>query len=411
MDSAYGNSSSQDRIRRVLIVAGNYPPHIVGGGEIATRIMAEWFATNGTEVRVVTCGRAELIETRNGVSIESVVSPNIYWRFDQPRRPLHEKAVFQSLDNYNPRTIRTLSAAIGRFNPDIVVTSILENFGTGAWLAAKRANVPVVDIIHGYYLQCIKASRFRAGRNCVSRCISCQIATVGKKYFSRHVDGVIGVSRYVLEAHISEGYYPNAYPGYIYNPIEKIVERPRSTFRSAVPTFGYLGKIQATKGVEELVRTFSSGALNDCALLIAGDGELDYENKLRKIADPERIEFLGWTDPGRLFERIDFLIFPSLWNEPFGRGIAEAMGQAIPVLGAKRGGITELINPAQDGFLYDPAVPGELEKAVEKARAADYAALSRNALKKSASYSISAIMTQYLAFFDNIVRRAKSAAI
>jgi glycosyltransferase involved in cell wall biosynthesis len=395
-------------VKRILIVAGNYPPHIIGGGEIATRIMAEWFAGNGMTVHVVTCAEIENVKIENGITIEFVRSPNIYWRFAQPRRSIFEKAIWQTLDNYNPRTIKLLTRIIYKFKPDILVTSILENFGAAAWLAAKRSNVPVVDIIHGYYLQCIKASRFRSGNNCMSRCVACRLATTGKKYFSRYVDGVIGVSRHVLEAHISEGYFANGRKGYIYNPIEHLVEQPRAGYRSQVPTFGYLGKIQPTKGIEELVRIFSSGTVN-CPLLIAGDGDPEFEAKLRAHADPKHIEFLGWVDPKLLFQRIDFLIFPSLWNEPFGRGIAEAMGQAIPVLGAKRGGIPELIEDGRNGYLYDPAVAGELERVVDLARAADYAALSRNALMASMSFSKSAIMKQYVEFFDAVVNERSCA--
>jgi len=397
-------------VKRILLVAGNYPPHIIGGGEIATRIMAEWFAAQGIAVRVVTCATAESVRIENGVTVQSVRSPNIYWRFDQPRRPLYEKAIWQSLDNYNPRTTTLLEGVISDFKPDLVVTCILENFGAAAWLAGKRAGIRVVDIIHGYYLQCIKSSRFRDGHNCASRCIACQAATAGKKYFSRHVDGVIGVSRKVLEAHTSEGYFPNARQCYIYNPIEEIVAQPRTGYRSTVPAFGYLGKLQPTKGIEDLIKSFLSGAISS-QLIIAGNGEADYEQKLRALADPKRVEFLGWVDPKRLFERIDFLIFPSLWNEPFGRGTAEAMGQAIPVIGAKRGGIPELIKESQDGFLYDPSVPGDLERALGQARAADYAALSRNALKASSGFATSVIMPQYVEFFDAVVNARTEAAV
>lgn len=397
-------------IERVLIVAGNYPPHIVGGGEIATQIIAEWLASNGVTVRVITCGKTESTRIDNGVTIQSVRSPNIYWRFAEPRRSVFAKAIWHALDNYNPRTTRLLSEIITRFQPDIVVTSILENFGAAAWLAAKRSRVAVVDIIHSYYLQCIKGGRFRSGHNCETRCIACRLATAGKKYLSRHVDGVIGVSRYVLEAHISEAYFANARQTFIYNPINRIVEQPRSALRSRVPTFGFLGKLLPTKGIEQLVKVFSSGRLN-YPLLIAGDGDAEFEAKLRVNADSKLIQFLGWIDPTKLFDRIDFLIFPSLWNEPFGRGIVEAMGQAIPVIGAKRGGIPELIEEGRNGYLFDPAVEGELERAVNLACAADYGALSQAALSTAQLFSSTSIMKQYMDLFDFIVSERKNREV
>jgi len=68
------------------------------------------------------------------------------------------------------------------------------------------------------------------------------------------------------------------------------------------------------------------------------------------------VEFIGWIEPRKLFERIDYLLFPSLWNEPFGRGIAEAMGQAVPVVAADVGGIPE---PSVSGFRFDPRSFGQ----------------------------------------------------
>src|SRR5262249_26866528 len=127
------------------------------------------------------------------------------------------------LDNINPWTFRLLKEKIRQIQPDGVVTTSLENFGSAVWLAARSLGVPIINVIHGYYLQCLKESRFKNGRLCTSRCIGCRLGTVGKKFSSRYVEGVIGVSRYILESHTSEGYFPNARQEYIYNPVESCV--------------------------------------------------------------------------------------------------------------------------------------------------------------------------------------------
>ena len=403
-------NNRQHSVKRILIVSGNYPPHIVGGGEISTKIMAESFASDGAAVRVVTCADTESIRTDNGVTIDTVRSPNIYWRlspsidwrFMPPWRSQLKRVTWHILDNYNPRSRRVLMKKMQEFKPDIVVTGILENFGTSAWLAAKRLNIPVVNIIHGYYLQCITASRFRNYRHCETRCMRCRLATAGKKFNSKYVDGVIGVSRYVLNAHVSEGYFSNARQICIYNPVEHRVEQPRTAPKAKRLTFGFLGKMHSIKGIEELIRGFSSGRVNG-RLIVAGDGDRSFEARLRAIADPAFVEFIGWVDPMVLFNQIDYLIYPSVLNEPFGRGTIEAMSQGIPVLGARRGGIPEVIEHGRNGFLYDPMIAGDLETAVESARAADYAELSRNALTTSKSYSKTVIMKQYTDFLNTVV--------
>jgi glycosyltransferase involved in cell wall biosynthesis len=302
---------------------------------------------------------------------------------------------------------------IAQFNPDIVLTAVLENFGTAAWLAANRLRIPVVNVIHGYNLQCIPASRFRNSRHCRTRCLQCRLGTAGKKYFSKSVDGVIGVSRYVLDVYRSEGYFPNAREICIYNPVEQFAEHSRQTPTSQPPVFGYLGKLHEIKGIEPLIREFSTGKLK-VRLLVAGDGEREYEARMRQLADPAFVEFMGWLDPMELFKRIDFLIYPSVLHEPFGRGIIEAMSQGIPVLGARRGGIPEVIDHGRNGFLYNPAIAGELAQAIELAQAARYSTLSENALQTSRSFSKTIIANQYLNFLNAIVderRRAPNFAL
>jgi glycosyltransferase involved in cell wall biosynthesis len=397
---------STSMIKRIIIISGNYPPNITGGGEIATQILARGLAAKGVEVRVLTCSEHEELRLDGDVLVDCVRSPNIYWRFGSMKSTV-EKALWHALDNYNPRALRLLTEKYDEFKPDLVVTSILENFGATAWLAGSRLRIPVVDIIHSYYLQCLRGGKFRNGKNCPSRCIECKSVTFGKKYLSRHVDGVIGVSRHVLEAHVSSGYFSNARQACIYNPIEGHVEHPRTAHRSDVPAFGYLGKLLPTKGIEEIIQAFSTGSMGG-RLIVAGDGERKFEARLRSNANPAFVEFLGWIEPACLFRQIDYLIFPSLWNEPFGRGIAEAMSRGIPVLGARRGGIPELIDHGQNGFLYDPTPVGGLGDAVRAALSSNYEELSRNALKRSRIFSKQVIVQQFLEFMETVVAQHDS---
>jgi glycosyltransferase involved in cell wall biosynthesis len=385
---------------RILMIAGNYPPHITGGGEISTRILAEGFAERGAEVRVLTCGHTCEQRTDGRVVVDQVLSPNLYWRFGSKRGRL-QKAAWHALDNYNPRTFALTKAKIDEFKPDLIVTSILENFGATAWLAGHAAGVPVFDIIHSYYLECLWGSCFRNGTNCVGRCAVCKTATVGKRHLSRYVDGVIGVSQFVLNSHLSEGYFQNALSTVIYNPVVDGVFRNRSSRGMRRPVLGYLGKLLPTKGIEGVIEAFSSGAPIG-TLLIAGNGDQNYEQELRRIADPRFVEFLGWIEPDALFARIDLLVFPSIWNEPFGRGIAEAMRRGIPVIAARSGGIPELIDDGIDGFLYDPRVLGAFEQAYARATNGDYARLSAAASAKSEIFAKDPIIGHFLSFFDQV---------
>jgi hypothetical protein len=65
---------------RILIVSGYYPPNIVGGGDISTLILSEGLAAEGADVCVLTCAESEQRSRINGVTIDHIRSPNIYWR-------------------------------------------------------------------------------------------------------------------------------------------------------------------------------------------------------------------------------------------------------------------------------------------------------------------------------------------
>lgn len=390
------------RLQRLLIISGNYPPHTVGGGEIATQLLAQGFAEAGLEVRVLTCGEIEEQRMDGRVTVSSIRSPNIYWRYlstlpDGIENGAVKKAIWHILDNYNPCSMNKVKRAVLSFKPDLVLTSVLENFGASAWLSAHRAGVPVIDIVHSYYLQCIFGSRFRRGKNCERVCTDCHLANLGKKTMSQYVDGVVGVSRHILLEHTRDGYFPNALKTYVYNPVEGDEAEPRISLRASSPTFGYLGKLLPTKGIEELVIAFSQGDIPG-KLIVAGDGHSAFDLRIRQLADPRFVQFLGWTRPRHLFDQIDFLIFPSLWHEPFGRGVVEAMHNAIPVIGANRGGIREIIAHGKDGFIYEPTDPNSLKIVVTQALEADYRSLSYQATITSRRFAKTAIIGQLIKF-------------
>ncbi|HEX5273312.1 MAG TPA: glycosyltransferase [Gemmataceae bacterium] len=56
-------------------------------------------------------------------------------------------------------------------------------------------------------------------------------------------------------------------------------------------------------------------------------------------------------DPREIYRASRVVLMPSLWEESFGRVAAEALANGIPVLGSRRGALTETL--AEAGFLFD----------------------------------------------------------
>jgi glycosyltransferase involved in cell wall biosynthesis len=189
--------------------------------------------------------------------------------------------------------------------------------------------------------------------------------TSRRRHASAGVKGVVGISQFVLDRHLEDGCFSGT-------PVQAVIPNGYSTSmhvtrneggqaerRSAI-VFGYLGRLRPNKGVEVLLETLKGFRHPGWQLVVAGTGAPEYEARLRSRHATERINFAGFQTPDAFFPSVDYLIVPSLWHEPLGRVVIEAFAHGVPVIGADRGGISELIEPRKTGFLYDPDRPSEL---------------------------------------------------
>ena len=94
----------------------------------------------------------------------------------------------------------------------------------------------------------------------------------------------------------------------------------------------------------------------NCRLIIIGDGSsrTDLENLVVEKNLEKNVKFLGFRRdiPGLLME-MNVFVLPSLW-EGLGNVILEAMAAQRPVVATKVGGIPEMVNHNETGFLVPP---------------------------------------------------------
>jgi Glycosyltransferase len=178
---------------------------------------------------------------------------------------------------------------------------------------------------------------------------------------SRHVDQVIGVSQHILDRHLREGCFPQAAHSVIPNTCRLPDDRSLLARTSAgARRIGFLGRLVREKGVEELLRAWSRLPLRaGIELHIAGTGTADYLAALRALAgDRADVHWRGFVAADAFLDDIDLLVVPSLWEDPAPLVVQEALARRVPVLGAARGGIPELLgNPVMQ---FEPLDPDEL---------------------------------------------------
>src|SRR5690606_4560626 len=115
----------------------------------------------------------------------------------------------------------------------------------------------------------------------------------------------------------------------------------------------FVGRLSTEKGVDVLLSSFIN---SNRKILIIGEGPLK-EVVISALQDNPNIQYLGkkgLNETYKLISEAKALIQPSKCHESFGRTIIEAFAHGTPVLAARLGGMTELINEGENGFLFNP---------------------------------------------------------
>jgi len=353
---------------KILIVNSLYYPNIVGGAEKSTRILAEGIKKKGLNPIVITTSDKDKIGYINGIKVYYVRIPNLYWMKNAKKQSMLKKPFWHLIDSFNIFVKKRISKILDMEKPDLIHTNNLTGFSVYTWKLAKEYDLPVIHTLRDYYLLCPRSTMFKNGKNCETQCLSCKFYSIPKKFSSNNVDTIVGVSKFILNKHLGYGYFKNAkIKTYIYNPVS-ISNNDENTIRRGnikKIKFGFVGMLSPHKGIEFLLKRFWKMDVKAAKLYIFGRGfTKEYENYLMGNYSSDNIFFMGFKSQKEIYSLIDVLIVPSLWNEPFGRIIAESYFYGIPVIASNRGGIPEIVQEGKTGFIFEPEKEGDLEEKV-----------------------------------------------
>lgn len=349
---------------RVLIVNTLYPPAQVGGAERSVAQLAQGLVRAGTDVSVLTLqsGREPVEAVVGGVSVHRLPLTNLYWPYDGKRQSPVRRAVWHGLEAANPWMDGAVDQVVERVRPDLIHLHLTTGFSLSVYRAAARRGLPLVQTLRDWSMMCARASMFRRERRCERRCGSCVVLTAAKR--AQAVDHVIGLSQPVLEAHRAAGYFRDAEASVIGNAAAQaeVSARPSLADDPAM-TFGFMGRVEPEKGVEVLLRA-AMRLEGDWRLRIAGRGEAAYVQRLRRAYADPRIVWLGQVEAADLWPTVDVLVAPSVWAEPFGRVVVEAVQQGRGVIASRIGGLPEAASGAGVATLVEPGDEGALARAM-----------------------------------------------
>jgi len=396
---------------RILVASASYPtpehPSFLGGAETFSVQLCEALAERGNEVCVVRSGsafRAWSVENLNGVEVATMPIHNLYspWESHSPRA--YMRAAWHFIEDHS-----TVSSDFDRllyeFQPDILHTNSLYGLTTAIWRKAKARDVPVIHTLHDYYLTCARSSRFVGGERCASSCLACTCLTVGRRRATSLVDTIVSVSDRTLAIHQQCGLFDGG--------VRKVTIRnpPPSPKAAVAPisikgekvTFGFIGRPSVEKGIFDLLSAFHELPKGLARLLVAGSASDDLNSRMRKVAGGSDVEFVGFVRSDNFFPQIDILVVPSIWEDPCPMVIGESFAHCRPVVGARRGGIPELIDD-NSGWLYEPYADdlGKLLTAIAADRSS-VVAKSRYLSKSRSERDFDDLVTDYLSAYENTI--------
>jgi len=178
--------------------------------------------------------------------------------------------------------------------------------------------------------------------------------------WNRTVSVYIALSRFSASKHIEGGV-----------PADRVVIKPNFLADDPGPGganrsgFIYVGRLSEEKGIATLLKAWDSIS---APLTIVGDGPLSDRVEQVAAGNP-RIDYLGTrsnSEAVKILGTAQAAIVPSEWYEPFGRGVVEAYARATPVVAARIGALSELVDDGRTGIFFEPGDSADLARAVER---------------------------------------------
>lgn len=133
----------------------------------------------------------------------------------------------------------------------------------------------------------------------------------------------------------------------------------------------YTGRLSPEKGIETAIEAVEElvcrRGLRNLHLNIVGSGERRYVEQLHSLVQEKglagHIKFTGRVrkeDMPGVYQAHDIFLFTSIWEEPFGRVLVEALASGLVVIGTATGGAAEIQKEAGGGLTFPPGYASAL---------------------------------------------------
>lgn len=132
--------------------------------------------------------------------------------------------------------------------------------------------------------------------------------------------------------------------------------------REKRPYVLYFGRFAAEKGMDMLLAACRE--LPEVLFVFAGSGPM--EGELAGVPNVKHVGFQQGDALKKLIAEARFTVYPSVWYENCPLSVMESIASGTPVIGARIGGIPELIEDGKTGLLFESGNVQELTKQIRR---------------------------------------------
>jgi glycogen synthase len=342
---------------RVLLLTNMYPPHHYGGYEQICRDVVERFRRAGHEVHVLTSTWRVpgVADPPDDVGIHRELS--FYWDDHRLLSPPPLKR--WRVERHNHRVLDRTIAAV---RPDVVSVWHMGAMSLGLLTDLGRRALPLVFVVADDWLiygpRLDAWSRMFAQRRALGRVVETATRTPALLPDVGRLGTFCFVSQTTRRrAEQASGWtFPDA--AVVPHGIDRDDFPPLPApppDRDWTGKLLYVGRIDERKGIGTLVDALA--LLPDATLTVLGRGDDDYLQRLRAHATDvgvlDRITFdvVDRRELAARYAASDAVVFPSVWDEPFGLVPLEAMACGTPVVGTGVGGSGEFMADGVNSLL------------------------------------------------------------
>ncbi len=377
---------------RVLKIIHGYPPAYNAGSEVYSQLLCNALEKSGHEV---------VVFSRE----ENPFTPDYSIRVtsDQNNPKIKCYLINIPLERHRYRYIHAnvdqqLEELLLKFQPDIVHIGHLNHLSITLIDRIKKYAIPIVYTIHDFWLMCPRGqfiqrnSKIQDGlwalcsgqenKKCSRQCYAGYFSgsdleltndeTYWEDWVARRmsqvramcqkIDLFIAPSKALMKRYSNEFILLKNKLIYMDYGFDLSYLSNRERVKENVFVFGYIGTHIPAKGIDVLLKAFSCMSDKSAKLRIWGKHRGQNTEGLKRLAEDfdlqvqARIEWMPEYKNNEIiknvFNQVDVIVVPSIWQENSPLVIHEALQARVGVITADFGGMSEYIHHGKNGWLF-----------------------------------------------------------